>query len=63
MIHELTSEEQKSAVASFMNKVYGWMSIALAITALTAMYIASDADLIMTIISNKLLYMDCFSLK
>lgn len=40
----------------FITKVYGWMSMALAITALVAMQVASSPVLIQTIVRNRLLF-------
>lgn len=41
---------------SFITKVYGWMSFALLITALVAMYTASTPELLFIIVGNRLLF-------
>jgi FtsH-binding integral membrane protein len=52
----LTQEETRAEQAGFMQKVYGWMAAALAVTALTAMYVASNLNLVEIIIGNKLVF-------
>src|SRR4051794_34335422 len=43
-------------VAIFLRAVYGWMCAGLAITAFTAMFIASSPSLVMTIARNQFLF-------
>lgn len=52
----LTQEEIRAGQASFMQKVFGWMAAALAVTALTAMYVASNLNLVEIIIGNKIVF-------
>jgi FtsH-binding integral membrane protein len=52
----LTQDEIRAEQASFMQKVFGWMAAALAITALTAMYVASNLNLVEIIIGNKIVF-------
>jgi FtsH-binding integral membrane protein len=50
-------EEQVAEVqARFVTKVFGWMSLALAITAVVSMFVASTPALIQDIFSNRLLF-------
>ncbi|HOY50061.1 MAG TPA: Bax inhibitor-1/YccA family protein, partial [Flavobacteriales bacterium] len=56
-IDQLTlSQSSDTAQAAFMTKVYGWMTIALVITALAAMYTAMTPALIEFIFSSKLVF-------
>lgn len=56
-IDQLTlSHSSDTAQAAFMTKVYGWMTIALVITALAAMYTAMTPALIEFIFSSKLVF-------
>ncbi len=41
---------------SFIQKVYAWMSGGLAVTGATALYMASDPQMIVNLVSNKLLF-------
>ncbi len=41
---------------SFITKVYGWMSVGLAVTGACALYMASDPRMIMALVQNKLLF-------
>jgi FtsH-binding integral membrane protein len=43
-------------VRSFLRSVYGWMAVGLAITAVTALFVASTPSLVITIASNRLLF-------
>ena len=43
-------------VRSFLRSVYGWMAVGLAITAITALYVASTPALVITIATNRLLF-------
>lgn len=56
-IDQLTlSHSSETAQAAFMTKVYGWMTIALVITAFAAMYTAMTPALIEFIFSSKLVF-------
>jgi len=48
--------ELKLAQSGFITKVYAWMSMALMITALTAVYVASSEELIRTILGNRIVF-------
>jgi len=50
---DLSLEKSKVLQPGFMTKVYGWMSLALAITAVTAALVASSDFLLALIFSNK----------
>src|SRR5437879_13047775 len=41
---------------SVITKVYGWMSLGLAVTGACALYMASDPRMIMALIQNKVLF-------
>jgi FtsH-binding integral membrane protein len=43
-------------VTAFLRSVYGWMAAGLAITALTAMFIASTPAIVIAVASNRLLF-------
>lgn len=49
-----------SAFASLMQKVYLWMTLALAVSGLTAYYVASSPNLLYAIYSNTLLFWGLF---
>ena len=50
---DLSLEKSKVLQPGFMTKVYGWMSLALAITAVTAALVASSDFLLALLFSNK----------
>lgn len=52
---QLTAEQVRSIQASFINKVYGWMALALAITGFVALRTA-DSGFIETIAGNQLIF-------
>jgi len=52
----LSEEEIKREQASFMTKVYGWMSLALLVTGIVALYVASNPNLAAAIFGNKLVF-------
>lgn len=54
--HQLTAEQVKSIQATFINKVYGWMALALAITGFVALRVASTESLVNAIASNHILF-------
>ena len=41
---------------SFIQKVYAWMSVGLAVTGACALYMASDPRMIMALVQNKFLF-------
>jgi len=49
-------EQIKTEQAHFITKVYGWMCLALIITGLVAMWVASEQSLINAIIENRLVF-------
>jgi FtsH-binding integral membrane protein len=51
-----TAEQTQVVQATFMSKVYTWMSGGLAITGLIAMWVASTPELISAIIGNRLVF-------
>ena len=51
----LTAEQVKSIQASFINKVYGWMALALAITGFVALR-GVDSGFVETIAQNQILF-------
>ncbi|MFP8488853.1 Bax inhibitor-1/YccA family protein [Gracilimonas sp. Q87] len=53
---QLTAEQVNSIQATFINKVYGWMALALAITGFVALRVASSETLVNTIASNQILF-------
>jgi FtsH-binding integral membrane protein len=55
-IRNYTNEQVQTIQAAFMSKVYTWMSGGLAITGLIAMWVASTPELILSIISNQILF-------
>lgn len=52
----LNQAELKLAQSSFITKVYAWMSMALMITALTAVYVASSEELTRAILGNRIVF-------
>lgn len=52
----LTAEQVKSLQSSFINKVYGWMALALAITGFVALRTASSESFINLIAGNQLIF-------
>ena len=56
-IDQLTMSQSREATqATFMTKVYGWMTIALLITAFAALFTVSSPTLIELIFGNKLVF-------
>jgi FtsH-binding integral membrane protein len=43
-------------VGGFLRSVYGWMGVGLAITALTAMFVASSPSLVRAVVTNSILF-------
>lgn len=52
----LTAEQVKTLQSSFINKVYGWMALALAITGFVALRTASSETMINLIAGNQILF-------
>ncbi len=55
-LRNYTNEQVQTIQAAFMSKVYTWMSGGLAITGLIAMWVASQPDLMYSIVSNQILF-------
>ena len=55
----LTAEQISAEQARFITKVYAWMAFALSITAFTAMYVASNENLVLTFVGNRLVFYAC----
>ncbi|MCF8429877.1 MAG: Bax inhibitor-1/YccA family protein [Bacteroidia bacterium] len=49
--------DEKSITATFMTKVYSWMTLALAITGFIAMYVASSEELLGFIFGTKYMFL------
>lgn len=54
--HQLSAGEVESIQSSFINKVYGWMCLALTITGFVALRAASSETLMNAIAGNQLLF-------
>ena len=52
----ITPEDVEREQAAFMTQVYGWMSVALLITAVVSIYTASSEALLTMIFSNRLVF-------
>src|SRR5690554_6234438 len=52
----LTAEQVKSIQTTFINKVYGWMALALAITGFVALRTASSDTMINLIAGNQIIF-------
>ena len=57
MTDSLVLAQVETGQRSFITKVYGWMSLALFVTAFVAFYVASTPSLIIPIITNRILFM------
>lgn len=53
---EISVKSQSLALSALMTKVYLWMTLALCITALSAMYVSTNQDLALAIFTNKVLF-------
>jgi uncharacterized protein len=51
-----TITQAEAETQRFMTKVYGWMSVALAVTGLVAIYVASTPSLVEIIFGNRILF-------
>ena len=49
--------DEKSITATFMSKVYSWMTLALAITGFIAMYVASSEELLGFIFGTQYMFL------
>ena len=54
--NQISAEQIQREQVNFINKVYSWMSFALIITGLVAMWVASNEPLMMSIFSNSLIF-------
>ena len=54
--NQISAEQIQREQINFINKVYSWMSFALIITGLVAMWVASNETLMMSIFSNSLIF-------
>jgi uncharacterized protein len=52
----LTPEDLQREQAAFMTQVYGWMAVALLLTAVVSIYTASSETLLTAIFSNRLVF-------
>lgn len=52
-----TQQDIALAQSNFMTKVYGWMSLALFLTALTSLYVVSSETMIELVFSNRFVFM------
>lgn len=50
------SNEEASAIASFMNQVYMWMMVGVGLTGITAYAVAATPALVIAILQNKMLF-------
>lgn len=55
-VQHLTASEVKTLQSTFINKVYSWMALALAITGFVAMRAASSEALMSLVFSNQLIF-------
>ena len=53
---QLTEDQIKIEQANFIAKVYGWMCAALLATGLTAWYVAQSEEIIVALVTNKILF-------
>src|SRR5262245_44576128 len=51
-----TPEQAAERIGGFLRSVYGWMCVGLAITAVTAMFVASTPSPLVTIARNSLIF-------
>lgn len=54
--NQISTEQIQREQVNFINKVYGWMSFALIVTAFVAMWVASSPDLLNLIFGNQLIF-------
>lgn len=56
----ITSKEDEKRLASYMTKVYGWMFLGLAITAVVAFLTASSPQVMTYLITHRMLFLGLF---
>lgn len=54
---QISSTQTQSVVGAFMTKVYSWMTLALFITGIIAMYVASSEELLSFVFGTKYMFM------
>ena len=54
---QISSTQTQSVVGAFMTKVYSWMTLALFITGIVAMYVASSEQLLSIVFGTKYMFM------
>lgn len=54
---QFSTTETQSVAAQFMTKVYSWMTLALTITGIVALYVASSEQLLSIIFGTKFMFM------
>jgi hypothetical protein len=54
---QISSTQTQSVVGAFMTKVYSWMTLALFITGIIAMYVASSEQLLNIVFGTKYMFM------
>lgn len=54
---QISSTQTQSVVGAFMTKVYSWMTLALLITGIVAMYVASSEQLLTIVFGTKYMFM------
>ena len=52
----MSADAAAERVTAFLRKVYGWMSVGLAITALVALQVADSPAIVRSLVSNQLLF-------
>lgn len=55
-VSHLSAEEKKSHIAQYITKVYGWMFLALSLTAIVAGYVSSSEALLSAILGNRIVF-------
>lgn len=63
MYSEQYSNDAIAMQKSFINKVYGWMSVGLFITAITAYLVAGNSTVLRMVLGNPILYFGLFILE
>lgn len=54
---QISSTQTQSVVGAFMTKVYSWMTLAMFITGIIAMYVASSEELLSFVFGTKYMFM------
>ncbi len=60
---QISSTQTQSVVGAFMTKVYSWMTLALFITGIVAMYVASSEQLLSIVFGRKTIFHRFFILQ